>query len=160
VYISHKLEELMEIGDTVSVLRDGRMVASAEAADVDVNWIIEKMTGRRWEAPEHRAVLADLPALLQVTNLRVPGAVHDVSFDVSAGEVVGIYGLMGAGRTELLEALAGARFIRRTGSGWRASRWMVCLCGSESGADWRWCRRTGRGWAGADVHAGAEHDPG
>jgi ABC-type sugar transport system ATPase subunit len=110
VYISHKLEELMEIGDTVSVLRDGRMVASAEAADVDVNWIIEKMTGRRWEAPEHRAVLADLPALLQVANLRVPGAVHDVSFDASAGEVVGIYGLMGAGRTELLEALAGARF--------------------------------------------------
>lgn len=109
VYISHKLEELMEVGDTVSVLRDGRMVASAETADVNVNWIIEKMTGRRWEAVEHRAAAADSPALLRVTNLRVPGAVHGVTFDVSAGEVVGIYGLMGAGRTELLEALAGAR---------------------------------------------------
>jgi erythritol transport system ATP-binding protein len=90
VYISHKLEELMEIGDTVSVLRDGRMVASAEAADVNVNWIIEKMTGRRWEAAEQRAVPANSPALLRVTNLRVPGSVHGVTFDVSAGEVVGI----------------------------------------------------------------------
>jgi ABC-type sugar transport system ATPase subunit len=109
VYISHKLEELMQIGDTVSVLRDGHMVASAESSGIDVNWIIEKMTGRKWQAAEHAAVTPDSPAVLQVKDLHVPGAVHGVSFDLSAGEVVGIYGLMGAGRTELLEALAGAR---------------------------------------------------
>ncbi len=109
VYISHKLEELMEIGDEVTVLRDGRRVAAAELAAVDVNWIIENMTGRRWEPPPQQEVSGGAPALLQVAGLSVPGRVHDASFHVAAGEVVGIYGLMGAGRTELLEALAGVR---------------------------------------------------
>lgn len=109
VYISHKLEELMEIGDVVTVLRDGRRVASAELAEVDVNWIIEKMTGKRWEAVEALQSDTEAPELLRVRDLHVPGRVHGVTFSVAAGEVVGIYGLMGAGRTELLEALAGVR---------------------------------------------------
>lgn len=109
VYISHKLEELMEIGDRVTVLRDGRLVESAAIADVDVPWIIDRMTGRRWSASEERDVAAGGSEVLRVEHVSVPGRVHDVSLSLRAGELVGVYGLMGAGRTELFEVLAGNR---------------------------------------------------
>ena len=114
VYISHRLEEITRIGDFVTVLRDGRVAAEAAIADVDAHWIIEQMIGRDPEAlfvHEDR----DLGApLLEVGNLTVPRPglgflVEHVSFSVAAGEIVGIYGLMGAGRTELLECLIGER---------------------------------------------------
>lgn len=102
VYISHKLEELLEIGDYVTVLRDGRLVAEAAAAEVDVGWIIERMTGR-----QGAAAAAPHPPVSGAEVLRVE--LGNVSFGLHAGEVVGIYGLMGAGRTELFETLAGLR---------------------------------------------------
>ncbi|MGJ5818945.1 sugar ABC transporter ATP-binding protein [Paludibaculum fermentans] len=111
VYISHKLEELMEIGDRVTVLRDGRLVESAAIADVDVSWIIDRMTGRRWAPPEEHQERTGHEEVLRVEHLSVPGRVHDVSLSVCAGELVGVYGLMGAGRTELFEALAGSRAV-------------------------------------------------
>ncbi|QOY88598.1 sugar ABC transporter ATP-binding protein [Paludibaculum fermentans] len=117
VYISHKLEELMEIGDRVTVLRDGRLVESAAIAEVDVAWIIDRMTDRRWAASAQHAECAGDAEVLRVEHLSVPGRVHDVSLSVCAGELVGVYGLMGAGRTELLEVLAG----NRAGSGGRIS---------------------------------------
>jgi erythritol transport system ATP-binding protein len=114
VYISHHLEEALEIADHVVVLRDGQLVAEAEADDVDTDWIVETMVGRDAEElfPDgHPPVGAEL---LRVEHLAVPDAsnpvrlaVDDVSLDVRAGEIVGLYGLMGAGRTELLETLAG-----------------------------------------------------
>ena len=112
VYISHRLEELLGVADTISVLRDGRMVAEAEAAGVDVRWIVEQMTGRAAgsaEAP-HSAVAGErLMAVRSVTLKAETGRtlLRDVSLDVRAGEVLGIYGLMGAGRTELLECVMG-----------------------------------------------------
>jgi erythritol transport system ATP-binding protein len=114
VYISHHLEEALEIADHVVVFRDGALVAEAEAADVDASWVVERMVGRRPDElfpTEHAEVRGEL---LQVDDLVVadpanPGrlAVDNVSFSVRAGEIVGLYGLMGAGRTELLETLAG-----------------------------------------------------
>ncbi len=112
VYISHRIEELLEIADSVSVLRDGRMVAEAAAADVDTRWIVEQMTGRPAGAVESGKRGRAGAELLRVENLSLTAesgrpVLREVSFGVRAGEVVGIYGLMGAGRTELLECLMG-----------------------------------------------------
>ena len=114
VYISHHLEEALEIADHVVVLRDGGLVAAAEAADVNLAWIVERMVGRSQDElfPEdHAETGAELLRIrdLSVADPRNPGrlSVDGVSLTVRAGEIVGLYGLMGAGRTELLEALAG-----------------------------------------------------
>ncbi|NGN62597.1 sugar ABC transporter ATP-binding protein [Streptomyces sp. A7024] len=114
VYISHHLEEALAIADDVAVLRDGSMVAAARAADVDLAWIVRTMVGRDQDDlfPDRAPTLGE-PALeiegLSVADPATPGrlAVHDISTTVRAGETVGIYGLMGSGRTELLECLAG-----------------------------------------------------
>ena len=112
VYISHRLEELLAIADRVTVLRDGRVVGSAPRAEVDVSWIVQRMTGRAsGSAAPHVPIRAGHP-VLAVKGLRLsprPGraGLDDVSFDVRAGEIVGLYGLMGAGRTELMETILG-----------------------------------------------------
>jgi erythritol transport system ATP-binding protein len=114
VYISHRLEELLEISDTVSVLRDGRMVAEADAQGVDARWIVERMTGRPARPVEVGTREAKGTELLVAESLNLASAggrpvLRDVSFRLRAGEVLGIYGLMGAGRTDLLEVLMGMR---------------------------------------------------
>ncbi len=112
VYISHRLEEIMRIGDYVTVLRDGHLQAEAKVADIDVPWIIGQMVGPIETAPATDHVVAGEP-LLVVDDLVLPrpggGFVLDhVSLSVSAGEIVAIYGLLGAGRSELFECLIGA----------------------------------------------------
>jgi erythritol transport system ATP-binding protein len=114
VYISHRLEELLGIADTISVLRDGRMVAEADAAGVDVRWIVEQMTGGiagAVEAPQGSPAGERLMAVESVSLTAESGRplLRDVTLGVRAGEVLGIYGLMGAGRTELLECIMGLR---------------------------------------------------
>ncbi len=112
VYISHKLEELMQIGDYITVLRDGHKVAESRMEEVDLSWIIERMVGRdtaaTYQPPQH-PIEQDL---LRVENMTLPKygggfLLDNVSFALRAGEVLGIYGLMGAGRTELFECLMG-----------------------------------------------------
>lgn len=114
VYISHHLEEALEIADDVAVLRDGALVASGRADEVDLGWIVANMVGRnpddlypRLTAPEGRPMLElEGVSIVDPTNpARL--AVDDLSLTVRGGEIVCLYGLMGAGRTELLEALAG-----------------------------------------------------
>ncbi len=112
VYISHRLEELLAIADRLTVLRDGRVVGESPAGDVDVPWIVQRMTGRDagGRASESGSSLG--PVVLAVEALRLPPragrtALHDVTFELRAGEIIGLYGLMGAGRTELLESLLG-----------------------------------------------------
>jgi erythritol transport system ATP-binding protein len=112
VYISHRLEELLRIADAVTVLRDGRVVGEAPTKDIDVRWLTDRMTGGSSISARGRPAAGQGAALLSVRDLRVPAragrnAVDGVSFDVAAGEIVGLYGLMGAGRTELLETVLG-----------------------------------------------------
>lgn len=114
VYISHKLDELMEIGDTITVMRDGRVVADSRIADVDVPWIIEQMVGRDPTALFTREDRALGKPLLRVKDMSLPrvggGFVVDhVSFELRAGEILGFYGLMGAGRSDLMDCLIGDR---------------------------------------------------
>ena len=121
VYISHRLEELVRIGDYITVLRDGCITGSARMAEVDVPWIVRQMVGASTRdfarAEDH--VLGDV--VLEVDRLSLPrgGApgylVDDVSLALRRGEIVGIYGLMGAGRTELFECIFGCHPDRRPG---------------------------------------------
>jgi ribose transport system ATP-binding protein len=111
IYISHRLEEIRTIGDRVTVLKDGATVATGlPAKDTPTTEIIRLMTGRSIEYvfPPKRGVPAAEP-LLSVTGLTRAGEFTDVSFDVRPGEVVGIAGLVGAGRSEILETVFGAR---------------------------------------------------
>ncbi len=114
VYISHKLEELLQVGDRITVLRDGRVVAGADADAVDVAWIIEQMVGRSPASLFTRTSHDIGETLLEVQDVTLPRVgggyiLQHVSLEVHAGEILGLYGLMGAGRTELMEVLAGIR---------------------------------------------------
>jgi len=112
IYISHKLEELMQIGDYITVLRDGHKVAEAPMSGVTLPWIIERMVGRDTAAAYRPPRHAFGDEILRVENVTLPkpggGYLLDgVTFSLRAGEILGIYGLMGAGRTELFECLMG-----------------------------------------------------
>ncbi|NKX53075.1 sugar ABC transporter ATP-binding protein [Arthrobacter mobilis] len=114
VYISHHLEEAIEISDHAVVLRDGLIVAQAEIADVDLDWIVGNMVGRGFDlgSPPSRENFGEVALRIEQAMVADPSnperlAVNGVSIDVREGEIVCIYGLMGAGRTELLEAVAG-----------------------------------------------------
>lgn len=113
IYISHRLEEVMAIGDCITVLRNGRLVAEDDIANIDIPWIIEAMVGssKKRFAFEPHTIGQDVLKVSELSLKRPNGiyAVDHVSFSVRAGEVIGIYGLMGAGRTELLESLLGAQ---------------------------------------------------
>jgi ribose transport system ATP-binding protein len=110
IYISHRMEELPRIADRVTVLRDGRAIETRRAAEFPVDEIIRAMVGRTLDAqfPPLPEVAADAPVALDVKDLRRAPAVRGVSFAVRAGEILGIAGLVGAGRTEILRAVAGA----------------------------------------------------
>ena len=107
IYVSHRLEEIARIADRVVVLRDGRWVASHDSAQVPVRQLIQDMVGRNLERlfPSTGEPAAD--EVLRVDGLSGAGF-RDVSFAVRAGEILGIAGIVGAGRTELVRAIAGA----------------------------------------------------
>ncbi len=112
VYISHRLDEIREIGDRITVLKDGRTVATGlGVASTPTADLIRLMTGRTVENtfPVRAPVGADAEELLVVQDLGLRGVFTDVSFTVRAGEVVGLAGLVGAGRSEILETVYGAR---------------------------------------------------
>ena len=111
---SHRLEEIMEIGDHVTILRDGKYVDDAAVKDIDVPWIVQKMTGSNKSYPKKERDIdwEKQDTVLEVKDLCLPkkggGWLLDhVSFKLKRGEILGIYGLMGAGRTEVFECLMG-----------------------------------------------------
>lgn len=107
IYISHKMDEIFDIADTVTVLRDGKYIATRPASQLDKNTLIAMMVGRELTTlfPEAEATTGHV--LLSVKNLSRKGSFTHISFDVCAGEVLGIAGLMGAGRTEVARAISG-----------------------------------------------------
>ncbi|PZF56927.1 sugar ABC transporter ATP-binding protein [Curtobacterium sp. MCBD17_013] len=109
LFISHHLDEIAEIGDTVAVLRDGHFVAEVPATTPEQE-LVGLMVGRSIEEqyPSGTAVIDTASEVLQVEHLTSAGRFEDVSFSVRAGEIVGVAGLVGAGRTELVRAIAGA----------------------------------------------------
>ena len=107
VYITHKMNELFEIADEVSVFRDGRYIGTRAAGEVTRDDIIRMMVGREITQmfPKETVPIGDVR--LSVRNLSLKGIFHDVSFDVRAGEILGVAGLVGSGRSNVAEALFG-----------------------------------------------------
>ena len=107
VYISHKLEEVHQIGHRVTVLRDGEKIATVAASTVSVDGLIRMMVGREIAQKYHKGQVVAGDAALEVRHLRREGVLHDISFMVRQGEILGIAGLVGSGRTELAQCLFG-----------------------------------------------------
>lgn len=116
VYISHRLEEIMRIGDHVTIFRDGKFVADADVKDIDIPWIVHQMVGTGKSYPKRGRNIdwKNRDSVLQVKELTLPKSgggylLNKVGFDLKKGEILGIYGLMGAGRTEVFECIMGLR---------------------------------------------------
>jgi ribose transport system ATP-binding protein len=125
IYISHRMEEIFELADSITVLRDGRHVATLPAADTSRGELIRLMVGRdiqdffaQHRRPQERVVLSVRDLWLERPGARTGRrlAIAGVSFDVRAGEIFGIAGLLGAGRSEILQTLFGAADGRRGGA--------------------------------------------
>ncbi len=110
VYVSHFLDEVLGLVDTVTVLRDGHLVRSAPAAEETPASLVQAMLGRPMSLafPEKSLPVADAPVVLSAEGLTRHGVIADVSFDVRAGEIVGLAGLIGSGRSEVARAIFGA----------------------------------------------------
>ena len=111
IYISHKMDEIFEICDEISVLRDGNLVMTKPSKETNMNELISAMVGRSLESRFPPVDNTPGDTILSVQHLSTKFAPHlkDISFDVKEGEIFGLYGLVGAGRTELLETIFGIR---------------------------------------------------
>ena len=123
IYITHKFEELGRVGDDVTVMRDGRIVGEAPSSELTRDEIVRLMAGREQDQSFQKHAMKAGDEVLRVENLSLRGAgtgrrmlVDDVSLRVRRGEVVGVFGLVGAGRTELIEAIFGLHPMRATGT--------------------------------------------
>ena len=117
IYISHKMDEVFEICDQVSVLRDGKLIATKDTAETNMNELISAMVGRSLENRFPPVDNEPGEPVLSIQHLSTKYAPYltDISFDVRKGEIFGLYGLVGAGRSELLETIFGVR-TRAAGS--------------------------------------------
>ncbi len=112
IYISHRMEELMRIGDFITVLRDGRLIATRPMGEVDLRWIVRMMIGDETDNVFRAQNRVAGETVLEVKDLRLPSTsermtLDGISFKVRKGEVLGLFGLMGSGRTEVLETIMG-----------------------------------------------------
>jgi len=113
IYISHKIEEVIAISDRVTVLRDGQWVATEHIGDIDANKLIKLMVNRELSnrfPPKDKKIGETILKIEHLSSLYSP-KIQDISFEVRAGEILGIGGLVGAGRTELLECIIGLRTV-------------------------------------------------
>jgi len=111
IYISHRLKEIFEITDRVTVLRDGKKVGTTKTKETTANRLVELMVGRDIKEmyPKRKVDIGDV--VMQVENLAAEGF-SDISFELKKGEILGIFGLLGSGRTSLVKALFGANKIK------------------------------------------------
>ncbi|MEW6229847.1 MAG: sugar ABC transporter ATP-binding protein [Bacillota bacterium] len=107
IYISHRLAEVLEVADRITVLRDGRRVGTVPVSEAYEDQLVTMMVGRSLSEQFPKTPVPAGEVMLHVANLNVPGRLHNVTFDVRKGEIVGIFGLMGSGRTTLARALFG-----------------------------------------------------
>ena len=108
VYISHRLEEIFEICDRVTVMRDGQVVKTLEVEETNQDEIIQLMVGRKLDEIFFKEDVTPGRELLRVEGLTRTGVISDISFSVREGEIVGIFGLVGSGRSEVVRAIFGA----------------------------------------------------
>lgn len=115
IYISHKLQEIKQIGDRVTVMKDGKYVKTVNVADIETRDLVPLMIGREVKNSylnENTAGFSGQPAIFEVRNLtRKDGSCNNISFQVHTGEILGFSGLIGAGRSECMEGIFGARPI-------------------------------------------------
>lgn len=109
IYISHKLDEIYEICDRITVYRDGQYIGEGSTSDINVNELIKMMVGREVNEMFPKVICDIGDVKLEVKNLCYGRKFKDVSFDVKKGEILGIAGLVGAGRTEVIETIFGIR---------------------------------------------------
>ena len=107
VYISHRMEEIFELCDRISVLRDGTYIGTKKIPETNMNEIVKMMIGREIGERYPKRDCAIGSEVFRVEELTKEGVFHDVNFSVKAGEVLGVSGLMGAGRTEIMQAIFG-----------------------------------------------------
>ncbi len=107
VYISHRLDEIFRVSDVVTVMRDGSVVATSSTAAIDESWIVSKMVGRVAQPLYKRTPHPAGEVVLDVENLSSSGIFHDVTLTVRAGEIVGMAGLVGSGRSDVAQAIFG-----------------------------------------------------
>ena len=107
VYISHRMEEIFDLCDRITILRDGQYIGTREIAKTDMAEVVKMMIGREIgeRYPERDVKIGDV--VFEVKNLSCEGIFRDVNFEVRAGEVLGVAGLMGAGRTEIMQSIFG-----------------------------------------------------
>ena len=107
IYISHKMDEIFQIADEITVFRDGKSIATKPVADWTMDQVVECMVGRKIENqyPKQEIPIGD--EMMRVEGLTQPGIFENVSFHINSGEIVGFAGLMGAGRTEIMRAVFG-----------------------------------------------------
>ena len=109
IYISHRLEEIFEIADRVTVLRDGKIQGTKTIEEVDRNSLVQMMVGRKIEFWNHgQSTAAKNEPVLEVEKLRTPTLADEISLKINAGEILGVAGLVGSGRTEMARAILGA----------------------------------------------------
>lgn len=108
IYISHRLEEIFEICDRVTVMRDGQKVETREVKDTTEDDLIRLMVGRKLDEIFYKEHVKQGRELLKVEGLTRSGVIEDISFSVHEGEILGIFGLVGSGRTEIVRAIFGA----------------------------------------------------
>ena len=107
IYISHRLEEIMEIGDTITVLRDGQFVTTEKVSDITIDELVNLMVGRKLNTDEDVVSYNTGERLLKVNNLTRKGEFENISFELNKGEILGLGGFVGSGRTEVLMSLFG-----------------------------------------------------
>lgn len=107
IYISHKMEEIFQISDTITVLRDGKLISSQKASELNSKSLISLMVGREISEIFPETISKVGRTLVSVKNLSKKGVFSDINFEVKGGEVLGLAGLVGAGRSEIARAIAG-----------------------------------------------------
>jgi ABC-type sugar transport system ATPase subunit len=106
--VSHRMKEIFDISDTVTVLRDGKYVGTEHTKDITRADVVNMMIGRKLEEEYIKSNITGEGTALEVKNLTKKGVFKDISLNVQRGEILGIFGLMGSGRSEFFEALFGA----------------------------------------------------